>query len=526
MTWKNWVDLAATAPGRAEVRADVCIVGAGAAGVYLAARLAGEGVNVVLLEAGPGDCVAGEAAGFDVEFELEHYSGATAGRYFGIGGSTSRWGGALVPCTERDLRPGDDSVGAWECIVRTVEQRSGEVLRRLGYPVAPEFDLAARRYLGPVFDVFRKHGIDLQASLQMPFRGRNLAGLLSSAPARGERLQAFFNAAAKSWTLACIGGVPQVVRLVAGSRNGRDIEVVATQFVVAAGAIESARILLEIVESTAVGSVRASPFIGCHLSDHLSTPIAEVVAGDRALAIRQFAPRFARGWMRAFRFLRKETGTHSPRAFAHMIFARTDAGFGVAKEFLGAIQARRWPSIAPRSVVAGMGDLARLAYHRAARSALYVPRGTPVLLQLDVEQIPARENLVRLASDRDEHGRRKVRIRWAVTDADATRIAKAAREWLARWPPAESGLPRLRPLAINQGSVKPHDSYHPVGTCRMGNDDTAVVDADSKVRGFGNLWVASTGVLPSAGSANPTFTMLCLADGLADGLAAASRRIG
>ena len=52
----------------------------------------------------------------------------------------------------------------------------------------------------------------------------------------------------------------------------------------------------------------------------------------------------------------------------------------------------------------------------------------------------------------------------------------------------------------------------------MGKNTEAVVDENLKVWGLENLWVVSTGVLPSAGSANPSFTMLCLADRLAEQL--------
>jgi choline dehydrogenase-like flavoprotein len=50
----------------------------------------------------------------------------------------------------------------------------------------------------------------------------------------------------------------------------------------------------------------------------------------------------------------------------------------------------------------------------------------------------------------------------------------------------------------------------------MGDDALAVVDQDLKTWGVQNLWVSSTGVLPSAGTANPTFTMLCLTHQLAE----------
>jgi choline dehydrogenase-like flavoprotein len=56
----------------------------------------------------------------------------------------------------------------------------------------------------------------------------------------------------------------------------------------------------------------------------------------------------------------------------------------------------------------------------------------------------------------------------------------------------------------------------------MGEDAEAVVDRNLKVWGVQNLWVVSTGVLPSAGTANPTFSMLCLAQQLAEDIGVAN----
>jgi choline dehydrogenase-like flavoprotein len=79
-------------------------------------------------------------------------------------------------------------------------------------------------------------------------------------------------------------------------------------------------------------------------------------------------------------------------------------------------------------------------------------------------------------------------------------------------------LPELRPTALAGEAAKPYDAYHPVGTCRMGDDAQAVVDLDLRVKGTANLSVLSTAILPSAGTANPTFTLLCFAEALADQL--------
>jgi choline dehydrogenase len=54
--------------------------------------------------------------------------------------------------------------------------------------------------------------------------------------------------------------------------------------------------------------------------------------------------------------------------------------------------------------------------------------------------------------------------------------------------------------------------YHPVGTCRMGEDAEAVVDADLRVRGVEGLWVADCSVFPALASGNTNATAMMIGD--------------
>jgi choline dehydrogenase-like flavoprotein len=58
-----------------------------------------------------------------------------------------------------------------------------------------------------------------------------------------------------------------------------------------------------------------------------------------------------------------------------------------------------------------------------------------------------------------------------------------------------------------------------MGTTRMSSDpESGVVDADCRVHGVANLYIASSSVFPTGGFANPTLTILALAIRLADHL--------
>jgi choline dehydrogenase len=67
--------------------------------------------------------------------------------------------------------------------------------------------------------------------------------------------------------------------------------------------------------------------------------------------------------------------------------------------------------------------------------------------------------------------------------------------WVEEMLPGKGGL---QDFARSKGGTV----YHPTGTCRMGEDDGAVVDSQLRVKGIHNLRVVDASVMPAIISAN------------------------
>ena len=70
----------------------------------------------------------------------------------------------------------------------------------------------------------------------------------------------------------------------------------------------------------------------------------------------------------------------------------------------------------------------------------------------------------------------------------------------------------LETFLSNKGGI----SYHPVGTCKMGDDKNAVVDFDLKVKGVHNLRVVDASIMPSITSGNTNAPVMMIAEKAAD----------
>ena len=91
-------------PANAELKCDLCIVGAGAAGITLALQFVESKLRVIVLESGGEKLEAEQQAVYHGEVVDGVHSPAHLYRQRRLGGSTTIWGGRCVPLDEQDFR--------------------------------------------------------------------------------------------------------------------------------------------------------------------------------------------------------------------------------------------------------------------------------------------------------------------------------------------------------------------------------------------------------------------------------------
>ncbi len=500
---------------------DVCIVGAGAAGLALASELEHSGLKLTLLAGGPEQIAPRAQELYRTLDEGLRLTSAQQMRFRVLGGSTRRWAGQLLPFVEEDFAP-------------------REWVAHSGWPVglaelAPYYTRASRWLGAEPFPEGRRPPWPDDFPSSAPLGGGPLEPYCSVFLARPDLARAQHDALRASAAVDVLlgasltelhgdgSGVLERARI--RGEGGEDATVAASTFVVCAGGLETARILLD------TGAAPDERLLGRFFQEHggISVALAEC---DMARLVELLALRREHGvarqpYLRASPELQRER--RLPGANAAIVFDQP-AALVAGKELFRAVRDPSRRRAVPRNaltVLRGPGPLARGAA-RHLRGASAQDSASVARLALGTEPLPNPESRVALAGERDALGVRRLAVDWRITEGDLA----AMRAWLEILAVEleRAGLAKVdlasapaleHPMALSGILV---DAGHHMGTTRMAREPhEGVVDPDCRVFGTENLYVASSSVFPTSGTSNPTLTIVALALRLADRLRGAAR---
>lgn len=529
-------------PSGTQIDADVCVVGAGPAGIALALSLMDAGIDVVLLESG-GDqpdaatqaLYAGEVADARLHSPLDRY------RERRFGGSTTIWGGRCMPFDAVDFTArAHIPHSGWPIGIEAIAPYYPAANRlceagEFAYTAATAFD----RPMRPMIDGFNGEAFsdDTLERFSCPTDfGRRYRHRLQR---NGIRVIQQANAGAMH--LDASGR--QIVGLDVRTLGGVQLSVRARRYVLATGGLETARLLLASPGASGQGVGNAHDVVGryymCHIAGTIGTlrflPKARAWHGyeradDGAYCRRRLALRpAAQQRLQAGNFVAR---LHHPRITDPAHRTGVLSMLYLAKPFIPYEYAKRlhdgqgndvstWFAHLRNALVDAPATLRFLAHwaryrtlaERKFPSIIVHPRRPQYSLDFHAEQVPDPDSRVTLSDEVDALGMRRLRMDWRYGAADVRTVQaslNALKQDIAR-----SGLGEFDydPDGI-ETEITRYGAYggHHIGTARMGTDPrSSVVDADCRVHETDNLYVASAAVFPTSSQANPTLTTVALA---------------
>lgn len=463
---------------------DVCICGAGPAGITLARRLSAKGWKVALFESGglelkldAQELADGQNVGLDY-FPLESV------RLRVLGGTSGHWTGVTHPLETYDFeRHAHHPLSGWPISRADLDPFADEAAKIL--------DLGQWE---PVRDMFEGSSgplkpISFRGSVPITRFGEKYRSELS-APG----IRTYLNATLLDLELNDGLNVVSSLTFRSYSREGT-FSVRSRYVALCLGAIENARFLLNANRQASAGIGNQNDLVGRFFCEH---PVFQL--GSMVLRrVPQHGPLLH--YIPSPEMMAKEKCLN----FVLSILSTDDGTF------------KRWA----REAVCATGYSQQL---------LQTVIGRPFqCYDLNIwggfEQALNPDSRIKLSSKVDRFGQRRAALDWRFTELDYHSMKTAMMEFGRQLAATNLGRARIsdwlmaetpKPPGIDKDVV---GSYHQMCTTRMSDDPReGVVDRDCRIHGMENLYIGGSSVFSTAGYAHPTYTIVQLSLRLAEHL--------
>jgi choline dehydrogenase-like flavoprotein len=537
--------------------ADVCIVGAGAAGIAMALELIDSGLEVLLLESGGFTVDARTQALYEGSVTDERmHSPPDRYRQRRFGGSTTIWGGRCMPFDAIDFEAREFVPhSGWPICLDAVMPYYPKANRlceagEFAYTVSTAFHAP----LKPMMAGFSSAHFSTDAlerfSCPTDFGTRYVQKLRS---ARNVRVVLNANVT----HLTPNPGATRIESLRVQTLQGRQFDARARQYVLATGGLEVPRLLLASRDRQPAGIGNAHDVVGryymCHLAGTIGTlrfagPVSTVHNGydisdegiycRRRLALLPDAQRALRlgNFVARLHHPRITDPEHRNAVLSLLFLAKAFIPYEYAKRLHGddAVTGGQWLRHVG-NVAARPFDAVSFAVHmlqdrkladRKFPSIIVRSRANLYSLDFHAEQQPNPGSRVTLGEDRDALGMPRLRVDWRYSRGDVDTLQRSLELLAADIERSGIGQFDYDPATVEDEMTR-YGAYggHHIGTARMGTDPrSSVVDSNCRVHGVDNLHIAGAAVFPTSSQANPTLTIVALALRLASHLQAEAVR--
>lgn len=517
-------------PSGATLRDDVCIIGGGVAGLTLAAALSAAGRSVTLLECGGNDDEAARQDLSEGESVGQPYDQLASGRYRRLGGSSHLW----------NIDLGEGEVGPRLQPLRPLDFEAREPLRECGWPfdfreIEPYYRKAYEflrlgtfpddvgRWVDEHHPLLPLDRAVVETTLFRFLPRERFTGELPEELSASPSVRVLLHATVKELVARPGSAEVEAARVIVSP--GHEFEVRARTFVLAAGTLENARLLLVSRSAQPTGLGNQHDLVGRYFMEHPHFCAGWMLPRDPALLGRLGLYRLHRNAGRpVMAKLRLSEGALRSEALLDFCVGLKPMWRAVPTRSVKALTSLKGSGrpnrikelpVALWEAAADLPGIVRYAGQRLKERTGRPLQPNVVKLNAMTEQAPGRDSRMTLSENRDALGQQRVRLEWRLSrqDEESVRRATAILDEELR----KSGLGRV--VANEEPFDGVSGGWHHMGTTRMHTDPRkGVVDAHGRVHASPNLYLAGSSVFPTGGFANPTLTIVALALRLADHL--------
>jgi len=510
------------------ITADVCIIGAGAAGITVAKEFLDTHFTVLVLESGGLDNEAVIQKLNESEVVGLPHVGVEKGRFRAFGGSTIAWGGQTLRLQALDFKKRDWVPNSgWPITLRDIEpyyDRADRVLQ-LGPNLSYE-DLCTRAGIDPlIFDSAKLH-MECSRWSPLPNFGTTYRKELKQARDISVILHANVTQIITNQTATTVERLE--FRSLAGKRGTAK----ARFYVICCGGIESARLLLVSDRTEQHGVGNKHDLVGRYFQDHAHVWYDDIVTTNRKHLQNSCESFFIRGRKYAPLLVlgdRLQAEKHLLRMHGTVIFwMEPDSSVAAVKTLFRAARGRTLPPLSELrhllgNALADPGELFGVVYRYCIRKRAGTPKRGRVYLAALSEMAPDANSRITLGETRDQLGMRRTRMDWRVGELERRTASEYIRTVASEFGRLGVGSYNLKQAALLDDErawvQMVADNSHHMGTTRMHESDKlGVVDSNCQVHGIHNLYIGSSAVFPTSGSSYPTLTILALCIRVADKL--------
>jgi len=508
-------------PAGSGFESDVCVIGAGVAGLLLARKLAGYGFQVHLLEAGGKTLEERSQDLYKSEIRGQPHLGTTDGRFRTFGGASTRWGGQLLAYPDEVFQEREllGKIG-WPISEADIRSYYPEIFKIMGVNDLPFTDEFLERF--KLRADLQSPDVRVRFSKFAPFTKRNLAKTIGRECLASDRVTVFFHANALSVDLD-----PKTARIESVTcRNyqGGVSQFKAREYIICTGTIEASRLLLSSTSAHDCGVGNLTDQVGRYFHDHVTVGAARLGGASKAIFAKYFSPYYVKGTLHSPKLeatpsLQKKLSL--PEVMAHFFIHESDDNeFALLRQTLVDLQRGKLSARTVGKLPLLLSGVAQMGYSLKVKGRRIISPQANITLNIETEQKPRADSRIQISPKVNAVGIRETIVDWKISDEEGEamrRYAGAIDVYLK-----SLGMAEIEWKPGPQDDAKTWaqaggDILHPMGGTRMGTSpENSVVDKELRVHGVDNLYVASCSVFPSGGSSNPTFTMMALACRLAD----------